>query len=388
MDILHLNRELSVKDGDIVYFCSSMGKTLYILAPYPKGYAPSQRFRFEQYLEFLEDNDYTINFYSFLTAKIWHKLYLKGSFIYKVFGFILSFYNRWILIFKLRKADAVFIHREVAQIGPPIFEWIIAKMMKIKYIYDFDDAIWLPNYSSSNAYFHRLKAYWKVKYCIRWAYCVSVGNEYLANYARQYNENVIVIPTTIDTMNHHNLLTNYESKIINIGWTGTHTTMHYLNELIPNLRKLQNKYDFQFLMISNEKPDYDLSNFSFVRWNKDSEVKDLSELSIGVMPLSADKWSEGKCGFKGLQYMALAIPTIMSPVGVNTEIIEDGVNGFLAASEDEWFEKLERLIQDKELRKAMGKAGRQTVVEKYSVEAWKGEYLRLFQSLTSDKDKV
>ena len=96
------------------------------------------------------------------------------------------------------------------------------------------------------------------------------------------------------------------------------------------------------------------------------------------MPLPNDEWSKGKCGLKGLQYMGMAIPTVMSPVGVNTDIIDDGENGFLADSEDEWVDKLSQLIEDKMLRTRIGISGRKTVVDNYSVEANKHKYLELF----------
>jgi glycosyltransferase involved in cell wall biosynthesis len=101
------------------------------------------------------------------------------------------------------------------------------------------------------------------------------------------------------------------------------------------------------------------------------------------MPLPDDEWAKGKCGLKGLQYMALEIPTLMSPVGVNTEIIQNGVNGYLPDKENEWVDILSGLIENKELRERIGKAGRQTVVNKYSVEAWKQKYLDNFNKLTA-----
>ena len=97
------------------------------------------------------------------------------------------------------------------------------------------------------------------------------------------------------------------------------------------------------------------------------------------MPLPDDAWAKGKCGFKGLQYMALEIPTIMSPVGVNTEIIDDGKNGFFATTDDEWFEVLCKLIDDEQLRKTIGKEGRKTIVERYSVNSQRETYLSLFE---------
>ena len=355
-----------------------MSKTIFFLVPYPKGEAPSQRFRFEQYLPFLEEQGYTIEIHSFYTYKTWQSLYSGGT-VKKMWGVVSSFFRRFGLLFKLHNADQLFIHREVAHVGPPIFEWIIAKILRKKYIYDFDDAIWLPNYSESNARFHRIKAYWKVNYCMKWASKISAGNNYLANYAKQYNQNVQIIPTTIDTEFHHSISCNHEQNKTVIGWTGTHTTMHYLNELIPVLIELEETFDFTFLVISNEEPMFELRSLAFIKWEKETEIQDLAKMNIGVMPLQKDIWSEGKCGFKGLQYMALEIPTIMSPVGVNTTIVQDGINGFLASSLEEWKEKLILLLKDKELRKNLGKAGRKTVEERYSVKANQEKYLGLFQ---------
>lgn len=355
-----------------------MSKTIFFLVPYPKGEAPSQRFRFEQYLPFLEAQGYNIEIHSFYTYKTWQSLY-NGNTVTKMWGVFSSFFRRFGLLFKLHKADQLFIHREVAHVGPPIFEWIIAKVLRKKYIYDFDDAIWLPNYSESNARFHRLKAYWKVNYCMKWASKITAGNEYLAKYAKQYNPNVHIIPTTIDTEFHHSISCKYEQNEIVIGWTGTHTTMHYLNELIPVLKELEQTYDFTFLVISNDKPTFELNSLKFIKWQKETEIEDLAKMNIGVMPLQKDIWSEGKCGFKGLQYMALEIPTIMSPVGVNTTIVQNGINGLLASSQEEWKEKIIFLLTDQELRKKLGQAGRKSVEERYSVKANQEKYLGLFK---------
>lgn len=356
-----------------------MSKTIYFLVPYPKGEAPSQRFRFEQYLPYLQENGFQVEIHPFYDYRTWQTLYSEGNTVKKAFGVLTSFLKRFGLLFKLRKADHIFIHREVAHVGPPIFEWFIAKVLRRKYIYDFDDAIWLPNYSETNAKFHRLKSYWKVNYCMKWAHKITAGNEYLASYARQYNSNVEIMPTTIDTEHHHNIVCDHEQEPLVIGWTGTHTTMRYLDELIPILQELEKKHTFKFLVISNEAPSYKLNSLEFLKWKKETEIEDLSKINIGVMPLQHDIWSEGKCGFKGLQYMALEIASIMSPVGVNRSIVQDGVNGFLAGSPEEWKEKLILLLENKELRLKLGKAGKKTIEESYSVKANREKYLKLFQ---------
>lgn len=357
-----------------------MGKKIVFIAPYPQGQAPSQRFRFEQYFTILEQNGYSLEFHSFLSQKAWNTLYKEGSFVAKSIGMLSSFWRRFMLLFKLRNVDYIFIHREASMIGPPIFEWIIAKVLRKKYIYDFDDAIWLPNYSESNARFHRLKAYGKVKRIIKWAGTVSAGNDYLKNYALQFNANVHVIPTTIDLVHVHNVFADQAITPVNIVWTGTHTTMEYLRSFIPLLHELEKEHTFTFTIISNQEPNFKLNSLRYIQWNKATEIRDLAASSIGIMPMDENEWSEGKCGFKGLQYMALGIPALLSPVGVNKEIINDGQNGFLCANDAEWKTRLIELIHNKELREKLGREGYKTVKERFSVEAIAPAYLKLFES--------
>ena len=357
---------------------SEREKSIIFIVPYPRGEAPSQRFRFEQYIPLLEANGFKIHFAPFLDSQTWSNLYKEGGVIKKSSGILKSFFRRVKAILTINRYDYVFIHREASHMGPPIFEFIIAKIFRKAYIYDFDDAIWLANYSETNAKYHRLKAYWKVKYCIKWAGQVAVGNSYLAQYAMEYNENVTIVPTTIDTVNYHNVNTDYNQSIV-IGWTGTHTTMRFLDFIVPVIKKLEARYSFEFRVISNEKPDYDLKSLNFIKWNSGTEIHDLNQISIGVMPLEDDIWSEGKCGFKCLQYMALGIPSVVSPVGVNKKIVKQNINGFFATSHDDWEETLEKLIEDKTERMRIGGAGKDTIKREYSVLAHKEIYLNLFK---------
>jgi glycosyltransferase involved in cell wall biosynthesis len=352
-------------------------KKLHIIAPYPKGEAPSQRFRFEQYLPFLEEKGFEIHFHSFHTSKSWHRLYQPGQFSLKTIDLCWNFIRRGLLLFRLIGAKHIFMHREMAHIGPPIFEWMLAKVLRRKYTLDFDDAIWIPNYSDANARFQRLKCYWKIKYVIRWAAKVSAGNDFLVNYAKQFNPNVLLIPTTIDTQGHHNLEVKHEEKKIIIGWTGTHSTMRYLEPIIPVLKKLETEFEFEFRVISNKQPNYDLKSLHYQDWKLDSEIEDLATFQIGLMPLVADQWSEGKCGFKALQYMALGSVAIVSPVGVNSTIVQHGENGFIATQPEEWESLLRKLLIDAPLRKQIGKAARKSIEDKWSVNAWKNDYLNL-----------
>lgn len=356
-----------------------MPKKILFIAPYPYDEAPSQRFRFEQYIVFLRENDFETEVVPFLDKKGWKALYKEGGVFKKFLAMKRAFLRRWALMFRIRKYDHIFIHREASMIGPPVFEWIIAKLLRRKFIYDFDDAIWLPNYSESNARFHRLKMYGKVRRIMKWADQVTAGNDFLAEFARKHNSNVQVIPTTVDTENVHNQKGNPENDIPVIGWTGSHTTAAYLKNLLPVLDELYQTKPFIFRIVSNQEPGLDRPYVDYIKWSRENEIKVLCSFNIGVMPLEDSIWSKGKCGFKALQYMALEVPAVISPVGVNVQIVSDGVDGYLCQDNESWKKHLSDLITDPELRKKLGANGRQTVEDRYSVKAFKQRYLELFQ---------
>ena len=210
---------------------------------------------------------------------------------------------------------------------------------------------------------------------------VVTGNQYLADYASQFSPNVKIIPTTIDTDWYKPILKANNGSSICIGWSGSFSTVKHFEQAIPALDRINLKYGdrVRFKLIGDANYQNQELGIQGIAWSSDSEVEDLSDIDIGIMPLPNDEWSKGKCGLKGLQYMGMAIPTIMSPVGVNADIVTDGQNGFLADSEEEWVEKLSLLIENKALRTKIGLEGRETVVQHYSVEANKQKYLNLFK---------
>lgn len=349
-------------------------RTLFII-PYPLGEAPSQRFRFEQYIGILKENNISPTFNSFIDENTWKILYTKGNKFSKISGVIKGFLNRILLLFSLHKYDLIFLHREATPLGPPVFEWIISKIFRKKIIYDFDDAIWL---SDKHTGIHKwVKNTEKVNKIISWSYKISCGNNYLCRHSSHFNNNVVKNPTTIDT-DYHNEVKEQSGNQLIIGWTGTHSTLKYLNPIIPLIQRLSKKHNFKFLVICDKKPDFQFEGLIYRRWQKDTEIKDLSEMNIGIMPLENDLWSQGKCGFKALQYMALGIPALASPVGVNSQIIDHGVNGFLCESEQDWEIYLEILIDRTLKRQEMGMEARQKIVREYSVESNKENFLSLF----------
>lgn len=343
-----------------------MKKILFIY-PYPAGTAPSQRFRFEQYLDALPKDEFAISKAAFMDNKTWSILYKPGNYGQKIGGILWGFIKRWWLMLTLGKYHFVFIHREAAPIGYPLFEWIIAKVWRKKIIYDFDDAIWLTNTSAQNALVAKVKFHQKTALICQWAYKVSVGNEYLGDYARQFNTQVIYNPTTIDTRHLHNRTNPQDNKKLIVGWTGSHSTLPYLDFLEPVIQKLEANYDFEFWVIANQAPRLDIKSLVYKPWNKTTEIDDLLQFNIGVMPLSDDKWAKGKCGFKALQYMALGIPPLVSPVGVNTRIVTHQKNGFVCQSPEDWYKALAQLLGSAPLRKELGTEARKTIENHYSV---------------------
>lgn len=357
-------------------------KILFIV-PYPLAKSPSQRFRFEQHFHTLSQNGWKYHIQTFLDDEGWTILYQPGKGLQKLWVLVRGLFRRLIIPFHLYGYNFVFIHREAAPVGPPVFEWIIAKVLRKKIIYDFDDAIWLTDKRQEGLVERFTRYRSKVSLICKWSYKVSCGNEYLCEYARQYNDNVVLNPTTIDTEQLHNRalydVNKNPDKII-VGWTGSHSTLKYLKYLEPVLSALEKNYpQLELLVIADKTPDLAISNLRFLPWSFETEIKGLLEADIGIMPLPDDEWAKGKCGFKALQYMALEIPALASPVGVNTQIIKHAQNGFLCAAPEDWTAQLEQLIHNIDLRKQIGKAGRQTVIDRYSVTSNRDTFLSLFR---------
>lgn len=356
-----------------------MQKILFLTVHRPDR-SPSQRFRFEQYIPFLNQNGFQC-IHSFLLDEKSDKIfYSKGKILGKLSIVWKSFFKLWTLSSKADSYDFIFIQRETFMLGTSFFEKRFARS-KAKLIFDFDDSIWLLDVSNANKAFSWLKNPDKTAEIISICDVVVAGNPYLCHYAKQFNRHVKLIPTTIDTVEYTNK--GNRNTSICIGWSGSLTTLKHFDFAVPFLIKLKQKFGdrISIKVIGDGNYKNDKLEVVALPWRKETEVEELSTFDIGIMPLPDDKWASGKCGLKGLQYMALEIPTIMSPVGVNSEIIKDGINGYLASSEQEWIEKLTQLVESKELREKIGKAGRRTVEESYSIESQKGHYLQLFKEL-------
>jgi len=397
--------------------------------------SPGPRFRIYQYLPYFKQAgiEYTIS--AFLNSEEYMNIYNgpATSFLEKSNAAIKGIARQIHAIADIKSYDGVIVYREAILVGRPWIERYIVKK-GIPIIFDFDDAIWMPVKSQTgiSPILKRLiKSTKKFDEIMQLSTHIVAGNNYLAQHAQLLNKHVSVIPTVVDTDYYKPSTAKQNRDDIVIGWIGSGSTSVYLKLLdniwsklqFPSLPKRDNadasspslfkeggvperSLGRELKIRSNalspslskrdaaDEPQHNLVlkiiggtynpigiHTNNIKWSLDTELAEMSEFDIGIMPLPDDEWAKGKCGLKILQYMAMGIPCVASPVGVNTEIIQDGVNGFLAKDEKEWIEKLTLLIENPELRQRLGRAGRKTVEERYSLKVWAPRYVEIIKKV-------
>ena len=367
---------------------SGTKKILYIVQ-HRQNRAPGQRYRCEQYIPYLQRAGFECTYSPIIIKREEEdSLYRSRSLWDKGMIFLKALFRRVKDVLRARQYDIVFIYREAMPTGSVFFEKMLKKS-GAKIILDFDDAVWLPSVSEVNKSLQWLKKPDKINKIIGLSNLVITGNSYLADYTRKFNQAVKVFPSTID-LDYYKMpaekAKKTDDKII-IGWSGSHTTIEHFNIIVPVLKKLKEKYGdkIEFIVYGDAGYKSDLPDIKSVAWSSDSEVEIISSFDIGIMPLPDDDWSKGKCSMKGLQYMGLAIPAVLADVGMNKEVVKDGVNGFLAKNEQEWLDKLQKLIENKYLRQSIGLAGRETIEKEYSCQARNKEYVNIFLELSGQK---
>lgn len=358
-------------------------KRLLILCPYPPGAAPSQRFRFEQYIGILSADGWEIQQEPFWDAQSWEILYQSGQIWRKIWALLRGYWRRTRLVFWANRFQVVLVHRELSPMGLPWVAWVLTRVLKKPMIFDFDDAIWIPNTSQNNRWTLGLRSYGNTARLIRMSSLVFAGNAFLAEYARSCGggARIEIMPTTIDTEGHHNRVSSPRKDRFVVGWTGSHSTLTYLDDLKPIMEQLAEEFPVCWVVVSDVRPSFDCSFLEFRPWSKETDVESLLDFHVGVMPLRADAWAEGKCGFKALQYLALGIPAVVSPVGVNKEIVQEAENGYLCSAPEEWLGRLRELASNGPLLARLSKNTRQGIVEKYSVLSQAHRYLEQVNGL-------
>ncbi len=265
-----------------------------------------------------------------------------------------------------RAPDAIWLEKEAL----PWIPWFVEKAFlpqSVPLIVDYDDAVF-HRYDSHDFSAVRFMYGRKIDAIMARADIVVVGNRYLADRAKKAGaKDVEIIPTVV---NHQRYLEAMESAggQVRIGWIGSPNTAKYLNFVAPVFRQLASSSPIEFHAIGARQDQLPDQNMKAVPWSEASEVAELGQLMVGIMPLPDEPWERGKCGYKLIQYMACGLPVVASPVGVNSEIVLHGKTGFLARTESEWMDALKRLICNRPLRNSMGAAGRALVESKYSVD--------------------
>jgi glycosyltransferase involved in cell wall biosynthesis len=281
-------------------------------------------------------------------------------------------------LFSAGRYDLVVLQKKL--LNPLQFQ--LLRRASRRLVYDFDDAVMFHEIERREPVRGRFFA----RFTATVAACdgVIAGNSYLAEFARAARDapdGVAILPTAPD----ERLITakSYgQTERVVIGWMGTKGNLQHLKAIAPALRRVCAAHANVIVrVVADAAPELPGVALDYKPWRRDDERGDLHSFDIGVMPLADDLWTRGKGGFKLLQYMAAGVPAVAAPVGINCEIIDDGVNGFLAGSEDAWVSRLEQLVGDRELREGLGRCGRQTVEAEYSLTRYRERLADFLESL-------
>ncbi len=351
-----------------------------VVCNYALGHAAGQRFRFEQYVDILAREGIETTVAPFFDAGLAPVLHQHGRIAQKIVAVIKGIASRLALLLTVRKYDFVFVHREALPLGPPIIEWLLFAL-RMKVIYDIDDAIFISRTSEANRLAAPLRWRSKVAYVARRSWRVAACNPYMVSWASQFNADVVLLPTTIDPVYHSRTRIRRQGERPVIGWTGGRSNLPYLELVIPALRELEKHHDFEFRVICDvAPPNPGLKHYSFVPWRLKSEIEDLQQFDVGVMPVPDGLWEKGKVGFKAIQYGALGLVSVASDVASGPEVVVDGVTGLLVRNGvSDWHDALSWVLEHRDRWDAMGAAAREHILAKYSVAAQTPAYIGLFQ---------
>ncbi len=354
----------------------------------PYDVCPGQRFRIEQWEPYLNNKGIKVDYYPFTDEKLRNVIYQEGRVASKVVELGKATLRRIGHVLKASKYDAVLLYRAANMVGPAYLEKFM-RMRGYPIIFDFDDAIFMTDVSKANERFKWAKFSGKTADICRLSTGITVGNEYLAEYARRYNDNVHVVPTSIDTNRYQPIENKPENERVIIGWTGSSTSQYHLEEFEPVLAELvKRRSDIEIRVISNREPAFKSVPYVWREWSAATEVEETSRFDIGIMPLPDNDWTRGKCAAKALICMSLGIPAICSDVGANREVVKHGANGFLAKTPEQWLNCFDALIDDRALRNRFGAAARQTVVENYSMKKCGELFADVVRKTVEDKNSA
>jgi len=344
------------------------------LASYPVE-AAATRFRLEQFVRPLAERGIALTIHPFLDSRLFASLYQNGSYARTAAGFLKSAFLRLGDVMSARQADVILVQREAMMFGPPLVEWLTARVLKRPMVLDLDDATYVsytsPTYGGLGK---ALKWFSKTDDLIRWAAVVTCGNRSIAEYVASKGVPARIIPTVVDTDVFRPAEREASDGPVVLGWIGTHSTFPYLESVFPALRRLAEQHEFRLKVVGAGRDDVSLPGVKVEneQWKMEREVADFQFIDVGLYPLDASMyqgWAAGKSGFKAIQYMSVGVPYVATPVGASAEIGEAGVTHLFASTPDEWYRALATLIVDAGKRREMGAAGRRHAVANYGLPA-------------------
>jgi glycosyltransferase involved in cell wall biosynthesis len=311
---------------------------------------PSARLRVRQYIPALADHALDVNEYT-----LWMGKMMPKNWVLRPLWAALTITQRSATVPCSYTTDVTLISRHVLPAFIPY-----DRLLKRPRVLDVDDAIWL------NRGGHRAGGL--ANACD----AVICGNSFLADYFSRWNKQISIVPTAVNTTALKPVVRNANAPPV-IGWTGTSDNFPYLQKIEKALAAVLDRHPNATLcIIADRQPEFsilDAARVRFVKWTEENERETLRTFTVGIMPLEDSLWARGKCSFKMLTYMATAIPVVVSPVGMNTEVLSRGSLGVGASSLDDWVDGLDMLLRDHDLGSRMGAAGREVAVREFSIEA-------------------
>ena len=340
------------------------------LASYPIE-AAATRYRLAQFVTPLAERGITLEVHPFIDSRLFASLYRREALPYTALNLVGAMGRRFGDVWRARDVDVLFIQREAMLFGPPLIEWLAMRLGDCPMVLDLDDATYLPYVSPVYGRLaSTLKWFSKTDDLIRWAKVVTCGNRTIANYVESKGVPTTVIPTVVDTdLFRPREQSQPQGDVPVIGWVGTHSTYPYLETIFPVLQQLARTHRFRLKVVGAGRERVDLPGVEVenLKWDLAREIEDFQSFDIGLYPIVESQWAAGKSGFKAIQYMAVGVPYVVTPVGSCAEIGEPGVTHLSASSPEEWHTALERLLADASLRRRMGEAGRQHTLQYYTV---------------------
>ncbi len=353
-------------------------KRIAAFVPNILGTSPGQRIRIETWAQHLQDFGWAVDFYPFEDHSLNEVFYTSGHTLKKASRLASCYMRQMRSILDKPSCDLILIYREASLIGPAILERL-ARRLQVPIIYDIDDPLFLPYHSPTNGWFSLLKFSRKTHTLFSISDHIVSINRIIGDYAAKYNPYVTVVPNFLDTQYFCPLEKPKQEP--RIGWIGSLSTMPNLASIAQPISQLQRETGVPVRIIGVGQANLPGVNVEVKQWSAATEVADLQECTVGLVPLNDLNWNPWKFFLKTVQYMAVGLPVVARRMGSNCEIIEDGVNGFLVETEREWYDRLRLLTTDAELHLRMSKEARKTAVEKFSIQAQMPRVAEIFDQV-------